>query len=501
MVSETKIDYTFPLAQFCVEGYSTSYRLDRTCKGGDLLLYVRDDIPSKQIKLKFIGNEAFEVFLVEINLRKKKWLLCCSYNPDKNKILPHLHVISKVLGDLSKKYNNFIFLGDFNNEPEEKNMSNFLNIYHLKNIVKQKTCFKNPDTPSCIDLILTNSSRSLQDTCTVETGLSDFHKLVVTVLKLYFPKQKPNIQTFRDYKRFQNDLFRSELDYKLSKLDVCNLDLDHFLNIFIEILNKHPPIKKKYLSANQGEFMSKELNKAIMTQSRLRNKYQKEKSADSKIAYDKQRNYCVNLVRRTEKKYFANINISSITDNKKFRKTIKPLFSNKISHKETINLAVNDTILSDEQVVADTFNNYFNNIVKNVLTVTYKNYPKEIANNVNLNLLNPVEASILKFKNHPSLNAIRGKISKLGDPKFYFEYTSFYQTLKELEKLDRKKTSQTNDKPVKVIKGNKDIVAFFINHNFNNSLASSTFPTTLKYADVKPVFKKYDKANKETIGR
>ena len=68
MVSETKIDHTFPIAQFCVEGYSTPYR---TCKEGGLLLYVRDDIPSKQIKLKFIENEAFEGFLVEIILRKK----------------------------------------------------------------------------------------------------------------------------------------------------------------------------------------------------------------------------------------------------------------------------------------------------------------------------------------------------------------------------------------------------------------------------------------------
>ena len=223
---------------------------------------------------------------------------------------------------------------------QKKKTSNFLNTYHLKHIVKQKTCFKNPDRPSCIDLILTNSSRSFQETCNVETGLLDFHKLVVTVLKLYFPK------------RFQNDLFKSELDYELSKLE-----FEHFLNIFIEILNKHAPVKKKYLRANQGEFMSKELNKAIMTRSRLRNKYLKEKSADSKIAYDKQRNYYVNLLCRTNKKNFANINISFITDNKKFWKTVKPLFSDNIPHKETINLAVNDKILSDDQVVADTFNN------------------------------------------------------------------------------------------------------------------------------------------------
>ena len=71
-VSETKIDDTFHLALFCVEGYSTPYRLDRTCIGGKPLplLYEIDDIPSKQIKLEFMENEAFEKICVEINPRK-----------------------------------------------------------------------------------------------------------------------------------------------------------------------------------------------------------------------------------------------------------------------------------------------------------------------------------------------------------------------------------------------------------------------------------------------
>ena len=155
-------------------------------------------------------------------------LLCCSYNPNKNKVLSDLHVASKALDVLSKNYDNVILLSDFNDEPEEKNMPNSLKTYHLKNIVKQKTYFKNPGRPTCIDLIPTNSSRNLQDTFTVETGLSDFHKLVITVLKLYFLKQKPNIQAFGGYKRFQKDFFRSERDYELSKLDVCNLECEHF---------------------------------------------------------------------------------------------------------------------------------------------------------------------------------------------------------------------------------------------------------------------------------
>ena len=56
LVSETKIDDTFPVEQFCVESYSTTYRLDRTNKGEGVFLYVREDIPSKQMKLKSIEN-------------------------------------------------------------------------------------------------------------------------------------------------------------------------------------------------------------------------------------------------------------------------------------------------------------------------------------------------------------------------------------------------------------------------------------------------------------
>ena len=84
MVSETKIDDTFPESQFLIEGFSTPYRLDRTAKGGGILLYIRQDIPSKYIK-KITVNESFEGFFVEINLRSKKWLLGCSYNPHKEK--------------------------------------------------------------------------------------------------------------------------------------------------------------------------------------------------------------------------------------------------------------------------------------------------------------------------------------------------------------------------------------------------------------------------------
>lgn len=70
MISETKLDSSFPIAQFSIEGFSTPYRLDRNKFGGGIILYVREDIPSQRVK-KQDSNEDVENFFVEINLRGK----------------------------------------------------------------------------------------------------------------------------------------------------------------------------------------------------------------------------------------------------------------------------------------------------------------------------------------------------------------------------------------------------------------------------------------------
>ena len=72
--------------------------------------------------------------------------------------------------------------------------------------------------------------------------------------------------------------------------------------------------------------MDKELNQAIMVRSKLRNKYLKSKSEIDKQRYNKQRNYCVKLLRQKKLKYYQSLGISKITDNKTFWKTISPLF-------------------------------------------------------------------------------------------------------------------------------------------------------------------------------
>ena len=105
----------------------------------------------------------------------------------------------------------------------------------MKNLVKQNTCFENPDKPTCIDLILTNCPRNFQNTDTFETRLSDIHKLTFTVLKQHFPKQKPKVAIHRQYKNLCNDYFTTELENALLKCDFNNTDYDNIVKTFLAV--------------------------------------------------------------------------------------------------------------------------------------------------------------------------------------------------------------------------------------------------------------------------
>ena len=105
-----------------------------------ILLYNKEDIPSKMLKFEQVQNN-FKGFFVNINLRKKMWLLSCSYKPNKKNIVNHVKNITTGLDQFSVAYDNLI-LGNFNVKPEKESMLDVLNIYNLKNLVKQKTCYK-----------------------------------------------------------------------------------------------------------------------------------------------------------------------------------------------------------------------------------------------------------------------------------------------------------------------------------------------------------------------
>ena len=78
LVSETKLDDSFPTAQFLLDGFSKPYRLDRYSNGSGFLLYIKDDISSRLLTDHRLPDNV-ECLFTEINIRNKKGLLCCLY--------------------------------------------------------------------------------------------------------------------------------------------------------------------------------------------------------------------------------------------------------------------------------------------------------------------------------------------------------------------------------------------------------------------------------------
>ena len=106
-------------------------------------------------------------------------------NPHKDNISNHLQLIRKKL-DLYSNNESIILVGDFNSEINDECMYDFCESFNLSSLIRESTCYKNPENPSCIDLFLTNSPNSFQNSGVVETGLSDFHRMIVTVMKTSF---------------------------------------------------------------------------------------------------------------------------------------------------------------------------------------------------------------------------------------------------------------------------------------------------------------------------
>ena len=125
VISEAKLDESFPVGQFKVPGFTTLFRRDRNEHKGVILVFVR-----KYISSKLISDETLciERMFIELNFCKKKWLLCCSYNPNKNTISDHLEILRRNLDLYSPQYENLIMIGDFNSDINQSCMKAFVNL-------------------------------------------------------------------------------------------------------------------------------------------------------------------------------------------------------------------------------------------------------------------------------------------------------------------------------------------------------------------------------------
>ena len=146
-------------------------------------------------------------------------------------------------------------------------LKNFMCSFDLESLINSSTSYKS-ENPTCIDLIITKKKSDFMKSTTFETGLSDRHKLITTILRKTISKGNSKKMFYRDYKRFDQKKFETELKLKLNSQ--TNLSYSTFQAVFLEILNKIAPVKVKVLRFNNNVFMTISLRKAIMLRPRLK---------------------------------------------------------------------------------------------------------------------------------------------------------------------------------------------------------------------------------------
>ena len=200
VLSETKLDDSFPSAQFFLNDYEIRARRDRDKHGGGLIEFVRKGFICKRIKeLETINSECI---CSELTIRNKKWICFSIYRPPyQSNLKCFFEELTSSLSKASNKYENFIVMGDFNIDICNSGIGHdmleeFCNLFNLTNLIKSETCFTK-NHKSTIDLIITNRPSSFQKSYVTETGLSDFHKLISTFSKSHFSRLKPKVVQYR----------------------------------------------------------------------------------------------------------------------------------------------------------------------------------------------------------------------------------------------------------------------------------------------------------------
>ena len=137
-----------------------------------------------------------EILPLELRLLNSKWLKLGTYKPPSQNEQTYVSEIQKLLTYYRSSYDNVLLLGDYNMSFSNKNMMDLCNIFELNHLIEDPTCFKSSN-PSCIDNFYTNRNTLFFNSSTVETGISDNHSLICSMLRSTFCKRSIKIYILR----------------------------------------------------------------------------------------------------------------------------------------------------------------------------------------------------------------------------------------------------------------------------------------------------------------
>ena len=191
LVNQSKIDSSFPESHFKIPGYK-DFRQDRNKYGGGLMFYINQNISCKKTEtFQFLSS--IEIITLEINLGKEKLLISGTYKSPNINNTSFLNELYNEVTFYSTLYKNCVLLGDLNIVHNNTQLQTFCESFLFEHLIKKPNCH-NRDTPIGIDHITTNIPKRFLKSMVLETGITGYHKMILTIFRSTFGKGK--LKTF-----------------------------------------------------------------------------------------------------------------------------------------------------------------------------------------------------------------------------------------------------------------------------------------------------------------
>lgn len=370
-ISESWLTDSVPTDAVTVPGFR-AYRTDRGSRAGGLLLYVRCNLISCKLDLvPGLNYQHLEQLWVLITFANKyKAAIAVIYRPKE--------VPTQSMGDLDKMVrhvqlnftNNIIITGDFNIDTLEgaptcgalKNLLNDLSLIQLINKPTRVT----EDTESCIDLIIVNDNLPIVSSDVIECSLSDHFATTCTV-NIRTAKSTVSRRVVRDFNSLDGASFArdlADLDWNpLYSLPDVNQKVDYFNTSIMNIFDTHAPYKVVLLKGTKCSqpWFTDTLRQIRRTKIKAFNRYKHTQLPSHRRFYCNVRNYYNFAIREEKKQFYHNTILSNIDNPKKLWPVLRNCIPNSLSKKSAVSA-------SDYGYDADSFNNYFTDSVRSVIT-------------------------------------------------------------------------------------------------------------------------------------
>ena len=482
-ITESKLSKTYLDSEFKCQGFKL-YRKDKASNSGGMMVWVRSDIPQeRQHQMEIVSyNHHIENMVIKLTIRKQKWYILVIYKNPKVAHQTFIDLFSNLIDKVQADAQEIIIMGDVNIDMQKKNdlmTTDICNIYGMRNMIKQPTCFKKPEGTLIDPVIVLNAGR-FQSPLNMHCGYSDFHNMVGCVTKIHMPPQEPVRKTYRNYKEFEEVVFKEDIQQiPFHVSEVFDDPSDRYWamgKMYTDVLDQHAPYKTRTIKCKQVPYMHSELRKQMYKRNMAKNRYFKNKTPHLRKQYVTIRN-AVSIMRRDAiKSYF----LSKCKDKckpKDFYDCIRPFMTGNDNTHSNIILKEEDRIVTDKMEICDIFNNFFSTVADDIGS----------PDSIPIESADYYDKTLNKHKDHPSIKAINN-LNIQSEFNFQSIETSAIEKL--LSHINVNKATGHDNIPGRTVKMCSKELAQTLSSIFNECIKTNTFPDDMKKAEITPVFKK-----------